>query len=461
MSQPTLRTESLLKLTWPIFLQHTTQSFVILVDFWFFGHLSDQIAGTVAQLLPIIWMGAFVVPVFAGTGVAVASQYMGARQHEKVIPTYMMNLLLTGLMGALFAAAMRFFATDIGRWMGMDPSLNAISTTYLSAMSAYFVFMGVLAAYNAVLSSRGMTHWLMYSAFLVATLNLLLASLFVFVFHWGLRGVVFASVISIAAAMAVSIWFVHGPLKVRFYLKGAWPEMRRVFPPMLRIGVSNALEPFSYTVQQTILSTMIIALGVVSMAANGYSGRAQMFQVTFGLSLALGSQILMGHWMGAGRFDDVDRLYWKVIRRATLVSTVYAAAAWLMSDWVLGIFTQDASIKHLGKSLLLIAVFMEPARAVNIITGFTLKTVGDAKFPLIVGMIFIWGILPLVFVIDRTWGLSLVGFWMCFAADEIIRACINLWRWHTGKWRGMGITQGTSGNMTEPSTIDSVASEMR
>jgi len=344
----------------------------------------------------------------------------------------------------------------------MDPSLNSISSTYLSAISGYFVFMGILAAYNAVLSSRGMTHWLMYSAFLIATLNLLLASLFVLVFHWQVRGIALASVISIAAAMLFSIWLVHGPLKVRFYLKGVVRQMLGVLRPILRIGISNALEPFSYTVQQTILSSLIIALGVVSMAANGYAGRAQMFQVTFSLSLALGSQILMGHWMGAGRFDDVNRLYWKVIRRATLVAVIYASGAWFMSDWVLGIFTHDESVKHLGKSLLLVSVFLEPARAVNIITGFTLKTVGDARFPLIIGIIFIWGILPVVFFVDRTWGLSLVGFWMCFAADEIIRACINLWRWHTGKWRSMGIVQRSNDDaLADPASVDPLASELR
>jgi len=443
-------------------LQHTTHSLVILVDFWFFSRLSDEIAGTVGQLLPIIWMGAFVIPVFAGTGVAVASQYMGAKQYEKVVPTYMMNLLLSGCMGSIFAAILHFFSGDIGRWMGMDPSLNSISSTYLSAISGYFVFMGILAAYNAVLSSRGMTHWLMYSAFLIATLNLLLASLFVLVFHWQVRGIALASVISIAAAMLFSIWLVHGPLQVRFYLKGVVRQMLGVLRPILRIGISNALEPFSYTVQQTILSSMIIALGVVSMAANGYAGRAQMFQITFSLSLALGSQILMGHWMGARRFDDVDRLYWKVIWRATLVAVVYASGAWFMSDWVMGIFTHDEAVKHLGKSLLLVSVFLEPARAVNIITGFTLKTVGDARFPLIIAIVFIWGILPVVFFVNRTWGLSLVGFWVCFAADEIIRAGINLWRWHTRKWQGMGIAQQANNDAAaEPVSVDPLASELR
>lgn len=441
MTHPTLRTESLLQLTWPIFLQQTTQGLVVLVDFWFFGHLSDAVAGTVSQLLPLVLMGTYVIPVFAGAGVAVGSQYMGAGQFEKVVPTYMMNLLLSAGLGTLFAATMHFFAGDIGRWMGMDAGLNAISATYLSSISAYFVFMGVLAAYNAILSSRGMTHWLMYSSFLVASLNLLLASLFVFVFHWQVGGIALASVISVASATLLSIWLVHVRLQVRFRFKGIWREMCGVLPPLLRIGVANALEPFCYTVQQTILSTMIISLGVVSMAANGYSGRVQVFQITFGLSLGLGSQILMGHWMGAERFDDVDRLYWKVIRRAAAVAIVYAVGAWLLSDWALGFFTQDPEVKALGKTLLLIAVFTEPARAVNIITSFTLKTVGDARFPLVVGILFIWGILPVVVLINRTWGMSLAGFWMCFAADELIRACINLSRWHTRKWQNMGITR--------------------
>ncbi len=439
MTQPTLRTESLFQLTWPIFLQQATHSFVLLVDFWFFSHLSDRVAATVGQLLPIIWVGAFVIPVFAGTGVSVASQYMGAKRFEKVVPAYMMNLGLTGALGLLFAASLWIWGDDIGRWMGLDTSLNAIAATYLGAMSFYFVFMGVLVSYNAVLSSRGMTHWLMYSSFLVATLNVALASLFVLGWGWQIRGVVWASVISVATAMLLAIWLVHLRLRVRFYLKGAWHDMRPVFRPMLRIGISNALEPFSYTIQQIILSTMIIALGVNAMAANAYAGRAQMFQITFSVSLALGAQILMAHWMGARRFEDVDRLFWKALRRAMAVAFLYSFSMWLFADQVLGIFTEDAQIKTLGKTLLLIAVFYEPARAVNIIGGFSLKTVGDARFPLLVGIAFIWGILPIIVFVDRTWGMSLAGFWLCFAADEIIRAGINLWRWRTGKWKAMGI----------------------
>ncbi|MEO7598271.1 MAG: MATE family efflux transporter, partial [Opitutus sp.] len=427
-----LRTENLLHLTWPIFLQNLTHSIVLIVDLWFFSHLSDEIAATIGQLIPIIWLGTFVIPVFAGTGVSVASQYMGAKQLHKVIPAYMMNLGFTAAMGLTFALLMFGFAGHIGSWMGLSGSLSDIGTTYLSTMCWYFIPMGVLVAYNAVLSSRGMTHWLMYISVAVAGLNLALAALFVLGFGWGIRGVVMASVFSVTLAMALSVALVHTRLGVHFYWRGAWNDMVGVLRPMLRIGVSNALEPFSYCVQQIMLSKMIIGLGIVAMAANSYAARAQMVQITFSVSLALGCQILMAHWMGARRFTDVDHLYWRMIRWGMLVAGVYALSLWVFADSVLGLFTQDPGVVKLGHVLLFIAVFFEPARSVNIIGGFCLKTVGDARFPMIIAIAFIWGILPIVWAVDRIWPLSLIGFWLFFASDEIIRAGVNLWRWRTG-----------------------------
>ncbi len=46
-------------------------------------------------------MGAGVISTFVGTGVAVASQYMGAKHFEKVVPVYM-NLGLASLFVLVF-----------------------------------------------------------------------------------------------------------------------------------------------------------------------------------------------------------------------------------------------------------------------------------------------------------------------------------------------------------------------
>src|SRR5690606_19416255 len=128
----------------------------------------------------------------------------------------------------------------------------------------------------------------------------------------------------------------------------------------------------------------------VAMAAGSYAGRAQMFQITFSVTLALGSQILMAHWMGARRFSDVNRLFWKSLRLSMCVAGVYATILWLLSRQVMGLFTADPAVITLGGTLMLVAVFYEPARAVNIVGGFSLRTVGDSRFTLMVAMVFIW-----------------------------------------------------------------------
>lgn len=438
MTTSGLRSENLARLTWPIFLQNTTNSAVMFVDFVFFSYLSDTIAGTVGQLLPIFWMGAFVIPVFAGTGISVASQFIGAKRLEKVIPVYMTNLVFTTVMGILYGLALAIFASDIGKWLGMADDINRIGVDYLSVICYYFVFMGIMVAYNAILSSRGMTHWLMYTSFAIAGVNLVLNSVFVFVFDWGVQGIALASVLGAATSMSLGIFLVHYRLRVKFYFRGVVNDMLGVLRPMLRIGIPNALEPFSYSVQQTILSTFIISMGIVSMAANNYSGRLQMLHITFGFSLAQGAQILMAHWMGQRRFEDVNRLYWRVIGLAMIVSFLSCLGMWFYADFFLSVFTDDPVIGELAKSLLLVSIFLEPARVVNIIGGFSLRTVGDARFPLIVSVLFIWGILPVIYFIDSYWRISLLGLWVCFAIDEIVRALINAWRWKTGKWRAMG-----------------------
>lgn len=433
-----IRTQNLLTLAWPIFLQNVTNGFVMFADFWFFSYLSDEIAGILGQLLPMFFVGAFVIPVFAGTGISVASQFMGAGKHEKVVPSYMMNLFLTTMLGIIFAIVLLTNADNLGIWIGMDRSMSKIGGDYFGIIGYYFIGMGVYVSYNAILSSRGQTHWLMYLSFAVAGTNLVLNSLFVFVFELGVQGVAVASVTGVSVGLLLSIYLVHKRLCVRFYLKGLLGQMRTILRPMIRLGVSNALEPFSYTIQQIVISSFIVALGLTSMATNSYAGRLQFFQITFSISLASAAQILMAHWMGAAKFDQVHRLFWRTILYSTSVAFVFATTLWLFADRALLVFTNDPAILALGKTILLVSVFLEPARAVNIIGGFSLRTVGDTRFPLVIGMIFIWGILPIIYLLDHRISLSLLGLWICFAADEIIRAIIVLLRWQTGKWKQMG-----------------------
>ncbi len=436
-----LRSERLRRLVWPIYLQNLSWTLVLMVDLYFFSQQSDATAGTVGQLGPIFGVGAFVINVFAGTGIAVASQFIGAGRDEKVVPTYVTNLVLASALGLGYAGLLLATADRVGVWMGVAPGQLAIAREYLWTIAWYFPFHGVVGAYNAILSSRGMTHWLMYTSFIVAGVNLILDPVFVWGLGWGVRGVCVASVAGVLAAMVTAMVMVHRGLGIRFELAKTVPRLREVLPLLARVGFSNCVEPFSYMCQQTFISTFVIALGVTAMAANNYAQRCQMFQITFAFSLASGGQILSAHWMGAGRTDDVDALFWRVLRIAMGVALVYALMLWSLAPWLLRVFTEDAQVLETGHRLLLISLLTEPARAVNIVAGVTLKAVGDVRFSMWLGLVFMWGLLPVVYLLDALSPLTLVGIWCCFCADEVIRAGFNLARWRSRRWTEMGFVE--------------------
>jgi putative MATE family efflux protein len=441
MSDKSLRSENLFVLTWPVFLQHLTASVVLFVDFLFMSRLSDEIAATIGQVMPVTWLGALIIPIFAGTGIAVASQFLGAGKHDKVIPTYMINLLFCLVMGAGIGIAFGLLRHSIGGWMGLQGEQQDWAALYLGLMGIYFVIMAGMVAYNAVLSSRGYTNWLMLISLVSGVCNVVLNYTFVFVLGWGLAGIVWSTIIATSLSLALSVYLVHFKLGVHFYLKGILADMRSVLRPILRIGIPNAVEPFSYATQQIILSTFVISLGLNAMASNSYAQRLLIFEIIFSVALANGAQILMAHWMGAGKVEQIDKLYWKIVAMSMSVAALYMFVVWCNARTLISMFTEDLAIQTTAKQLLAISIFTEPARVVNIISGSTLRCVGDSRYPMIVSVIFIWGILPVIFGIDAVWGLGIVGIWLCFMVDEIIRCGINLHRWSTRKWVHMGLVQ--------------------
>ncbi len=447
MDQPhTLRTESMVRLTWPIFLQHATGSVVLFVDFVFFSYLGDETAGIVGQVFPVTWLGSFIIPVFAGTGVAVASQFMGAKRMEKVIPTYMMNLLFSVVLGFAVTILMYSQRSKIGFWMGLNDAQNEVSRLYLGCMSFYFIVMSVMVSYNAVLSSRGLTNWIMVVSLISGVSNIVLNAWFVFGLGWGIVGIVGSTIIATTCSMFAGMFLVHGRLKIRFYLQGAFTDMWSVIRPMMRVGIPNVVEPMSYASQQIVLSTFVISMGVQSMASNAFASRLHMPHIVFCYSMASAGQILMAHWMGAGKTDKINRLFWRVLLLSVVAAWVYMIVIWSNAYDIMRIFTDDHDIRTLCKRLFLISLITEPARMVNILSGNSLRSVGDTRYPMVVGLIFIWGILPIIFFIDHNWTLSLVGMWACFAADEFVRAIINLQRWHSGKWKTMSLVEGSNGS---------------
>ena len=302
MTKPTYQLH-LLKLTWPIFIEGLTGGLVTLTDIWFLSQISDEVAASVGMVGAILTLGYFVLPQFTAAGGSVAAQYLGAKKDEYAIPTYVATLFLGLVMGGLLTLGVGLNAGRLGSWLGLNPAGNEFARQYLSVIAFNFILVGLRSSYGAILSANTLTKWNMVSAMVTDVLNIVLC--FVFINgvgpfpKLGISGVALATLIAYFVGFLVYFSLVHFRLKVSFSIQKWKGKIRQVIGPILKVGLPSAMEPLSWTVQNFVVSVIIIHLGVPAMSANTYVMRLLFIDLTMSWALTAAGQIIISHQFGA------------------------------------------------------------------------------------------------------------------------------------------------------------------
>ena len=447
--QPELK---LWSLTWPIFIEMFLTFAVFFADSFFLSRISDEVAGTIGALFPVFGISALLLIMMAQAGTSVASQYIGGNRLDMVIPTYMTMVFLNSLIAVVMTAFLYFNAGNIGLWMGFTPQLNVHATAYTEVIALIWLIFGIRTAYSAILSSRGLTFWNMWSAIVLNVSNIGLNYLFLTgelgFPQLGIAGVAWASIISALLAAILGVLIVHKHIKIQFDVQGFVSKFRSLIRSILKIGIPSSLEPVAFQVAQVVMTLMIIDLGIVELGAKTFTSNIMIMGLTWTVALAIGNQIIVAHLMGARKFDAVNQQMHRSLILSIFGGFLIALSIYLFASPLFSIFTDDMRIISLGTTLLLIGLIVDPIRAVNIVAGSALKACGDAKYPAylamaVMGFIFI----PLLYLFGIHWGYGLVGMWLATLCDESIRAIINYRRWRVRKWE-------TSGVMTEAENSD-------
>ena len=108
-------------------------------------------------------------------------------------------------------------------------------------------------------------------------------------------------------------------------------------------------------------------------------------------------------------------------------------------------FTKDPEIIAVGASIFLLSIVLEPGRTFNIVIINSLRAAGDARFPVLMGVLSMWGVsVPLAYVLGVHFGIGLFGVWIAFAVDEWLRGVIMLLRWRSRAWEKKALVKPVS-----------------
>ena len=185
-----------------------------------------------------------------------------------------------------------------------------------------------------------------------------------------------------------------------------------------------------------LLALFLLEMGLITASQMGSLRRHGLFILLFGLSIGLGTEILIGHLVGAGKFETAYRQLLHSLKLGLLVTAVVVVPmAFGGGHLVMSWFSDDPDIVAMATQLFFISLILEPGRTFNIVVINSLRATGDARFPLMMALISMWGLaIPLGWYLGLHLGWGLVGIWLAFAADEWTRGLSMYWRWKSRRW---------------------------
>jgi Na+-driven multidrug efflux pump len=184
-----------------------------------------------------------------------------------------------------------------------------------------------------------------------------------------------------------------------------------------------------------VVTTFIARMGPEKLAVQSYTLTIQRFAMLFSFSIGLGTEILIGHLVGAGQFEEAYRRLLRSVRTGLILVTIVISGVALAAPRLLGAFTHDAAIIATGTVLLRLAIILEPGRVFNVIVISSLRATGDVGFPIQMAVLSMWCVwVPLAWLLGLKLGLGLVGVWIAMMTDEWLRGLLMYWRWKKRRW---------------------------
>lgn len=430
-------------LTLPIVGENFFRTLVSSVDTIMLSTYKDSAVAAVGMMGQYIFFTQLLFNIIC-TGVSIVlAQYIGAGKIDKAKKVSTAGTALSLYVGIAVTLFGVFLTKPILSLYSIDEDVRTFATQYF----IIFGGLGALAtSFNmlqgAILRAYGHTKDALVGSIIANLINVAGNAVSIYIIKNGYEviGVACASVLAQFASCAVYAFYIRIRPEVKMPFKGLFNFDKESYRTIFKIGLPTAGESISYNVAQITIMAMVSTLGTAAMSALVYAQTIVRYVYVLTNSIGQAVQIKTGYFVGAGQSDIAYKKVYKYQLIGSACSICVILLINLFSKNIISLFTHDVEITKLLHKLLLLSIYYETGRSMNLVTISALKGSGDVKFPMIYGIFSMWGIMVLgSFVFGIKLGFGLTAIWLSIATDEFSRGVVMVLRWKSKKWMCKGV----------------------
>lgn len=436
----------LLALAGPMFIELFLNILLNNVDTMMLSHYSENAVGSVGNANQVMFLLIIMFNIIATATSVVTAQYLGAKRYDKMNMIYTLSIFVNLFFGIFLSGALVIFKRPLMTFLNVSPEMMPGALLYIDIVGGGMVFQAVYNVLLQILRCNGFSKIGMYISIVINLINV--CGNYVFLYgplkflNLGIAGAAIATVAARVVAVIIAISFFYRKKIGRISIKYLRPFPGKFLLQMVKIGLPSAGENLFYNLYQMVLLSFINAMGNEAVNAKVYCQNLMYFAMVFSNACAMATQIITGHLVGAEKEDLAYKRVFKTLGTSLPITVGLALINYLLCTITLRFFTDNPTIISLGQGIMLVDIFIEAGRCLNMTFVSSLKAAGSYIFPLIIGLITMWGIGAAGgYTFGVLLGLGVKGVFMGTASDECIRGLVVMWYWYKKKWYGKAIVK--------------------
>jgi MATE family multidrug resistance protein len=431
-----LEVKALLRLAGPLIVNNLSVAGMQFADAVMAGRLGADSLAAVAVGGSVWFLGFTVV-----LGTLMAISPIAARHHgagdEALIGRYTRQGIYLGVAFAipiiLFA---QFYVAPLLETIGIDVAFRDTTVGYVKAITIGAPGMFIFLALRFTTEGIGVTKPIMYTSVFALVCNVFLNWVFMFgklgapamgavgcglasgITMWIIAIVLFAYMMSSRIYDTLNIFSRLAPLRPNVLREIMWLGFPIAITITAEAGLFNAVSILMGTLGPEITAAHQIAINFA----------ATMFMVPLGLNSAI--TVRVGYALGQG--DLHHARFTGVLGIVICAGFMMCSATFLLlfRDAVVGLYTNDAAVKGIAISLLLMAAIFQVGDGIQIGAAGALRGYKDTRVPMVINIIAFWVLaFPLAYMAAVTYKMPPNYIWGGFVIGLSVAAVMLTWRY--------------------------------
>ena len=287
-------------------------------------------------------------------------------------------------IGMIITILYLIFLEPLCKLFGASEAILPYAKDYGRIITYGLPFCAVCAGGASIIRADGNPKFNMIGLFAGTIINVVLDPIFIFVFHWGVKGAAFATILGQFANAVLNIYYFSKKMRNVSLNRFVFRKSISYIPRVSKLGISSFITQMALVVAMATRNNVLVTYGAKSKYGSdipvttlGITMKTFTIIMSIVLGLSAGAQPIFGYNYGSGKYDRVKKTFKLVAVLSTIICTVAFFLAQFKPMAIISIFGSESDLyNEFAIKCMKIYLMLIPTVGIQIMSGIFFQALG-------------------------------------------------------------------------------------